>query len=216
MIKVQTLSPPESSSAATTGKPSRHQTSVRYSCRRHPRVHKPPDRTNRDRRERPGLTDASRSELINSWTWLRLTPSIAALSRSVNNIRSMIIFPSVGHRWSLVGVSASPTGDGVVSAWPSWASLRPVLRIRCAAAPNPSLDLLICRTASLRPLIRKGASRELPTSGQLSVRKELNVIPARSACRGNRTVPVTALAGVPSITTTPFFRTGCCPDATRQ
>lgn len=154
MIKVQTLSPPESSIAATTGKPSRHQTSVRYSCRRHPRVHKPPDRTNRDRRERPGLTDASRSELINSWTWLRLTPSIAALSRSVNNIRSMIIFPSVGHRWSLVRVSASPTGDGVVSAWPSWASLRPVLRIRCAAAPNPSLDLLICRTASLRPLIR--------------------------------------------------------------
>jgi hypothetical protein len=141
--------------------------------------------------------------LINSWTRLRLTPSIAALSRSVNNIRSMIIFPSVGHRWSLVGVSASPTGDGVVSAWPSWASLRSVRR-----------------TASLRPLIRKGASRELPTFGQLSVRKELNVIPARSACRGNRTVPVTALAGVPSITTspttTPFFRTGCCPDATRQ
>jgi hypothetical protein len=33
MIKVQTLSPPESSSAATTGKPSRHQTSVRYSCK---------------------------------------------------------------------------------------------------------------------------------------------------------------------------------------
>jgi hypothetical protein len=88
------------------------------------------------------------------------------------------------------------------------------------AVPNPSLDLLIRRTASLRPLIRKGASRELPTFGQLSVRKELNVIPARSACRGNRTVPVTALAGVPSITTspttTPFFRTGCCPDATRQ
>lgn len=112
------------------------------------------------RRERPGLTDASRSELINSWTRLRLTPSIAALSRSVNNIRSMIIFPSVGHRWSLVGVSASPTGDGVVSAWPSWASLRSVRR-----------------TASLRPLIRKGASRELPTFGQLSVRKELNVIP---------------------------------------
>ena len=203
MIKVQTLSPPESSSAATTGKPSRHQTSVRYSCRRHPRVHNRRIEPIEIRRERPGLTDASRSELINSWTRLRLTPSIAALSRSVNNIRSMIIFPSVGHRWSLVGVSASPTGDGVVSAWPLWAPLRSVRR-----------------TASLRPLIRKGASRELPTFGQLSVRKELNVIPARSACRGNRTVPVTALAGVPSITTspttTPFFRTGCCPDATRQ
>jgi hypothetical protein len=132
MIKVQTLSPPESSSAATTGKPSRHQTSVRYSCK----------------------TDL---------------------------LECLNVGPAV---------------------------------------PNPSLDLLIRRTASLRPLIRKGASRELPTFGQLSVRKELNVIPARSACRGNRTVPVTALAGVPSITTspttTPFFRTGCCPDATRQ
>ena len=61
MIKVQTLSPPESSSAATTGKPSRHQTSVRYHAAAIPAC------TNRRiepieiRRERPGLTDASRS-----------------------------------------------------------------------------------------------------------------------------------------------------------
>ena len=203
MIKVQTLSPPESSSAATTGKPSRHQTSVRYSCRRLPRVHKPPDRTNRDPSRTPRL-DRRQPLRID-----QLMDAVAAYTqhrgiitkREQHSLHDHL--PSVGHRWSLVGVSASPTGDGVVSAWPSWASLRSVPR-----------------TASLRPLIRKGASRELPTFGRLSVRKELNVIPARSACRGNRTVPVTALAGVPSITTspttTPFFRTGCCPDATRQ